>query len=398
MNGLAIAHKDYDTKGGGERVAEVLCRTFDAPMYVGRSDADHEPDALPQPIREIDYSPLPERVARWCIDRGGVTRSAAYQLVWQQQPALTDYDVVLTSGNEPLWYVPEDHQTVVAYTHSTPRWQYDLSHDHDGLLAVGYNYLSRVLYQHNVPRVDQFVANSDLVARRINLYWDVPIEDIEVVYPPIPVDEYSPTDAPDGEYYLHLGRLVGHKHVDEIVQAFNESGQPLKIAGKGPDSERLESMAEDNIEFCGFVDEATKRELMAGAKAHVYPARNEDFGMVPIESMAAGTPVIGVEEGFTQFQIVDGHNGILYDRGADGLADAIRRFERSGVEWTPDHLHDFAAEHFGAGRFRSEMRAVVERAREDTAVTTPWGDDAAVSKPNGPYFAATDGGDNAPNR
>lgn len=398
MNDIAIAHKDFDTDGGGERVAAALCQAFDAPMFVGRKDRAHEPDALPQPIREIDYSPLPDRVARWCIDRGGVTRSGAYQLVWQQQPALADYDAVVTSGNEPLWYVPEDHQTLIAYTHSTPRWQYDLFHDHDGLLHVGYNYVSRVLYQHNVPRVDQFVANSDLVARRINLYWDVPMDDIEVVYPPIPVNEYSPDDVPNGEYYLHLGRLVRHKHVGEIVQAFNESGLPLKIAGKGPDRERLEAMAETNVEFCGFVDEETKHELMAGARAHVYPARNEDFGMVPIESMAAGTPVIGVKEGFTQFQIVDGDNGILYDRGASGLSEAIRRFERSGVTWTPEEIHAFAAEHFGPERFRSEMRAVVERAREDTTVETPWGQDGSPHERGGPELAATDGGDHVPNR
>lgn len=398
MNDIAVAHKDFDTNGGGERVAEALCRAFDAPMFVGRKDRAHEPDVLPQPIREIDYSPLPDRVARWCIDRGGVTRSGAYQLIWQQQPALAEFDAIVTSGNEPLWYVPEDHQTVIAYTHSTPRWQYDLFHDHDGLLHVGYNYVSRVLYQHNIPRVDQFVANSDLVARRINLYWDVPMDDIEVVYPPIPVDEYSPAAAPDGEYYLHLGRLVGHKHVGEIVQAFNESGLPLKIAGKGPDRRRLETMAEGNIEFCGFVDEPTKHELMAGAKAHVYPARNEDFGMVPIESMAAGTPVIGVGEGFTQYQIVDGNNGILYDRGAGGLADAIRRFERSGVAWTPEQLHDFAAEYFGQERFRSEMCAVVKRARKDTAVTTSWSEDHTPTLGDGPNSTGNGGGDYGPDR
>ena len=131
----AIAHKDYAVRGGGERLAEELAETFDAPLVVGRRNADNEPDDLGPMLEEIDYSPIPERIAKWMIDRGGVTRSMAYQLVWQQQDELTEYDTVITSGNEPMWYVPEDDQTVVAYTHSTPRWQYDLFHDVDSKIG-----------------------------------------------------------------------------------------------------------------------------------------------------------------------------------------------------------------------------------------------------------------------
>lgn len=397
---IAIAHKDYDVRGGGEILAEELARTFDAPLFVGRRNLSNEPAEMDQHLSEIDFGPLPDRLAKWAIDRGGATRSAVYQLVWQQQDALREFDTVIMSGNEPLWYVPEDGQTVIAYTHSTPRWQYDLFHDNEGLLKVGYNYVSRVLYQHNVLRPELYVANSDLVARRIKQYWGIPDDQVEIVYPPVPTHEYNPSDAPTEDFYLHLGRLAGHKRVDEVIRAFNQLNRSrdetyrLKIAGKGPEREALQSMAGDHVEFCGYVSEQRKRELMAAAKAHIYPAQNEDFGMVPIESMAAGTPVIGVKEGFTQFQIADGKNGYAYPREGGHLREAIRYFDEEGVEWDAGEIAAFATENFSVQQFREGMRDAVAKAQERSRVAVPWDDETAPeSVETPPQATRPDGGE-----
>jgi len=113
----------------------------------------------------------------------------------------------------------------------------------------------------------------------------------------VATDKYSPTDESTGDYYLTLSRLDWHKDIDGIVRAFNESGHRLVVAGDGPERERLESIAGDNVEFAGFVSEERKRELLAGAKAFVFNGRDEDFGIAPVEALAAGTPLLGVEEG-----------------------------------------------------------------------------------------------------
>lgn len=367
MDRVAIAHKDYNTSGGGEVVAEELAQTFDAPMWVGRENRSHQPNADDIDIREIPLT----RWQRAAIDRRGVGRALAYMLAWQDAP-LEDYDTVVTSGNEPLWYVPEDDQTVVAYTHSTPRYAYDLFQENvDGLLDKGYNTALRTIYQHNVTRPDLFVANSDLVARRIRRYWNIPDEQIRVVYPPVPTHSYSPDDAPTRDFYLYLGRLVEAKRVDSVVRVFNELGLPLTIAGKGSDRERLEAMANENIEFAGFVSESEKRRLMSAAKAFVMPALNEDFGMTPIESMAAGTPVIGVDDGFTRFQILGCENGLTYERGS--LRPTVQQFERQGVAWDDTQIAHFA-DRFGREQFRREMRAAVADAEKRSRVSVPWGD------------------------
>jgi glycosyltransferase involved in cell wall biosynthesis len=370
---IAIAHKDYDCRGGGEVFVRRLAEHFDATVVTGRRNLEHEP---PEPAVDIEEIPL-SKLDKWAIDRNGLARTLAYMLRWPAAAeSLQQYDTVITSGNEPLWWCPEDDQTVIAYTHSTPRFMYDLfteTTDFSGLtgrIKTGLTHARRVLYETNVRRPDHWIANSDLVARRMRQYWNLDDDQIDVVYPPVDCHQYAPSDAPTEDFYLHLGRLAGHKRVDEVVDTFANRDDQLVIAGKGPEGETLRAQADaaggDNIEFVGFVDEATKQRLMSRARAMVYPALNEDFGMVPIEAMAAGTPVIGVNDGFTRFQIHDGKNGIVYPRG--GLGTAIERFESAGCAWSPYRIAKFARMNFAESRFYEEMAAVIERVEARTTI------------------------------
>ena len=383
---IAIAHKDYDTRGGGEVFVRRLANHLDCPVWVGRRNQDNEPPDGGLEIREIPLS----AGERWAIDRGGVTRAAAYMSAWSKASSvLAQYDVVITSGNEPMWYVAPDEQVHIAYTHSTPRFMYDLFPDRTSAmstLGAAFNIGKRTLYQHNTPRPDLWIANSDRVARRITRYHHVSTDDVRVVYPPVDVHNYSADLVGTSDFYLHVGRLAGHKRVDDIVEAWQYIDTPLKIAGAGPDRDRLERMAPSHVEFLGFVSEHRKRELMSAAKAHVYAPENEDFGMVPIESMAAGTPVIGVNEGFTKYQVRDGANGILFDRGEQNMIAAIQRFERDGVAWTAAELERFATQ-FGVDRFREQIDAAIDRGVAAAQV------EPQVAFEMGETPAVTDGGD-----
>lgn len=373
---LAIAHKDYDVRGGGEIFVRRLAEQFDAPVYVGRRNHDNEPDDGHLDIREIPLS----RLDKWAIDRYGITRTAAYALQWQAAAdQLAEYDVVVTSGNEPLWYVGPDEQVVIAYTHSTPRFMYDLyqeTRDFSGLMGrIGSLFYTaqRVVYESNVRRPDHWIANSDLVARRMRKYWNLDADQIDVVYPPVDVHSYDPGDRATEDYYLHVGRIAGHKRVGDLVDAWEHMGdRRLVIAGTGPEREALERRAPETVEFVGFVDEQRKRELYAGAKALLYPCLNEDFGMVPIESMAAGTPVIGVEEGFTQYQIQDGKNGYTVpERTPRAWRDAVQRLEGDGVEWADYEIAGFT-ERFSISQFQEGMRQVIGDVIERSQVDVPW--------------------------
>ncbi len=407
---IAIAHKDYAVAGGGEILAERLGLCFDAPVYAGYVDDRNRAD-LRADVRGLWNNGLKNKILR----RGGLPRALLYQHLWESVPELHDYDIVVQSGNEPLWYVPPETQTTVAYTHSTPRLMYDL-HVRDrseddgsrvgnlvGRLGEAVNTLlkkeQRTRYYHTTRYPDLFVANSELVARRIKKYWGIRDERVRTVHPPVPVDDYSPTLAAESgeDYYLSVNRLSKWKCIDTVVEAFRERDETLYVCGRGPEKEALEAQAADadNIRFLGYVSDERKKELLAGAKATVYNPLNEDFGIVPIESLASGTPVISVRDGYQRWQLDDGLTATMYERAdsrdqtARNLRAAVERFEASGVELDADGLQH-AVDHYRIARFNEEMREAVadahRRAEVESVVPEPDPDRA------GRRVVDTDGG------
>jgi len=365
MSDVVVAHKDYDVRGGGEILAEHLARGLDAPLVVGHGDESNQPVSTELDIRELAPESLWHRLA----DRGGACRAIAHMMLWRDAApeALADFDTVVTSGNEPQWWMPREDQTWLAYCHSTPRWMYDRYHDIDGWLGRTATQAKRWLFEQELSTgADLWVANSDIVARRMRRYWGIDDNDLRVVYPPVETAELSPDVEPTGDYYLSLGRLAETKRVSEAIRAANSRGLDLKIAGTGPREDHLEQLAGPTVEMLGWVGGARKRELLAGAKALLSCCRNEDFGIAPVEAMASGTPVITVAEGMPQHTVADGERGVCYERGE--LEAAIDRFERDGVAWSDTELARWATAQFGADRFSDEMQTAVAEARERTRV------------------------------
>lgn len=370
---VVVAHWGEHVNGGGDRVAWELSRVFpDDPLYVGWRDASIEPDDVA--TRQI----INGRLSEWGLRRDGAPRMLAHLLGWQIAKPLRSHDVLVTSGNEPLFYIPPTDQTWIAYVHHTNRRQSDQIHEvGDGWsaqVALLFYYLVRIAFDHNTHKPDLFVANSEHVKRRIVRYWGVPEEKIKVVYPPVETESYDPDDRETGSYYLTLSRLDWHKAVDEVVRAFGELGdRRLVVAGDGPERERLERIGGENVEFRGYVSEAEKRDLLAGAKAFVFNGRDEDFGISPVEALAAGTPLLGVREGMTQYQVVDGKNGYTYTRDESGssIVDTVHRFENGGTGWSEAEIAEFA-DRFSVESFRSRMRSVVREAVSEATAYPNW--------------------------
>ncbi|MFQ3285349.1 glycosyltransferase [Natronomonas sp.] len=369
---VAVAHWGEHADGGGDRLAWELARVFeDAPFYVGWREPAIEPDDL-DPQQLIDG-----RILKWALERGGLARQLAHLLGWQVASPLREHDVLVTSGNEPLFYVAPADQTWVAYVHHTNRRQSDqiteVASSRFAPLKLLLYYAMRVAYDHNTHRPDLFVVNSELVKRRLLRYWGISEGDIRVVYPPVDTDSYAPTDAETGDYYVTLSRLDWHKDVDGIVRAFDGLDERLVVAGDGPERDALEAMAGENVTFEGFVSEARKRELLAGAKGFVFNGRDEDFGIAPVEALAAGTPLLGVDEGMTQYQVVPGKNGYTHDRAAGpaGIRKSVATFETEGVEWSPGEIASFA-DRFSVSSFHDGIRSAVADAAESSRTEPEW--------------------------
>ncbi|OYR50334.1 glycosyltransferase [Halorubrum sp. Ea8] len=372
ISNIAVAHWGEHVNGGGDRVAWELSRVFeDAPLYVGWQDEDIEPSDIK--TRQL----INGRLNKWALERGGIARMVAHMHGWQIAEPLRNHDVIVTSGNEPLFYVPPTEQVWIAYIHHTNRRQSDQIHevgtDKFASLKLLFYYAIRVAFDHNTHKPDLFLANSEQVKRRMVRYWGIPGEKIDVVYPPVDTNTYSPSDAETGDYYLTLSRLDWHKSVDDIVRAFDGLDARLVVAGDGPERDNLERIAGENVEFAGYISEEKKKKLLAGAKAFIFNGQDEDFGISPVEALAAGTPLLGVKEGMTQYQVVEEKTGHTFEREESGhtIRTVVQRFEEEGVDWDSSEIASFA-DRFSVQAFHHRMHEAVDRAVKNADVTPDW--------------------------
>jgi glycosyltransferase involved in cell wall biosynthesis len=194
-------------------------------------------------------------------------------------------------------------------------------------------------------RVDKYVANSSYISGQIKKYYE---RDSVVIYPPVHTEQFKPVHKPTEDYYFSVGRLIPYKKFDLLVQTFNELGLPLKIAGTGPDLDKLKAMAKPNIEILGYVDIQKLVELYANCKAFIFP-QIEDAGIVPLEAMSCGRPVIALNRGGSLDTMIDGKTGVLFkEQSVENLKDAIERFEKMKFDthFIRQHAQQFDVEHF----------------------------------------------------
>jgi glycosyltransferase involved in cell wall biosynthesis len=212
--------------------------------------------------------------------------------------------------------------------------------------------------------VDAFIAISSFIARRV---WKAYGRDATVIYPPVDTNVFTP--PPPGShrdgYYLAVSRMVPYKMTGMIVEAFSAMpDRRLVVIGDGPELRAISKRAGRNVELLGFQPRQVIIEYMRKARALVFAAE-EDFGMVPVEAMSCGTPVIAYGHGGARETVLTGPQGtgILFDaQTTESLTAAVRRFE-NGAGFDPAHLRAHA-ERFGPERFRREFRDLVERERQ----------------------------------
>ena len=366
MSDIAILHGNYLNRGGGERVADELASACDAPLYYGFGNESALPDDEIERIQLFD----PNKLSKWLSRKVYQYRDFMFMWYGTHRPELFDYDVVIQSGNEFGWYVPKQmDQTIVKYVHSPPRGPYDMHYKHgESPLHRAYSLAAKTLYGHTTSYVDLYLANSEVVAKRCRKAWGI---DPKVVYPPVDVASYGPEYAETNRErtYLTFSRLYRHKRTREIVQAFQGIDGNLIVGGDGPQRERLEQAAGSNVDVRGYLSEEEKRRVLAEVDGFIFNAENEDFGIVPIEAMASGTAVIGIDDGFTKHQIKDGQNGVLYPTGKpDDIQRAVSQFQNHGVLWSASEIEQFA-EQFSRERFVNEINDAITTAQEQSRIT-----------------------------
>jgi len=358
---VAIVH-DFLTKiGGAEKVTQSLSEIFPvAPIYTLLYDCKVD-DWFPRKKIIVSY------LQRW-YKTFGVPQK--FLLPWMalaiESFDFTGYDLVVSSNNSFAGGVITPPHTVhISYCHSPTRYLWDAFHNYVEEQNLGR--LSKWLLQgllHNLRiwdklssgRVTQYIANSQYVKNRIQKYYR---KDAVVIYPPVDVEKIQPKTE-HAEYFLVVSRLTPYKRIDLAIEACNDLRLPLIIIGEGEDMARLKKLAGFRVEFLGWQSEQSKIEYLRNARALIFPGE-EDFGIVPVEAMAAGKPVIAYRKGGTLETVMDGKTGIFFDQPTvPALINAMRQFLTKEDSFNSDFIHRHAQQ-FSKERFKNEMVKLIHQ-------------------------------------
>ncbi len=354
---IALVHEWITNVAGSERVLLVLKELFpDAPIFT----SVYAPEkAKPFNKYEVHTSFL-QKIPFMKTKRELLIPFTPLAF---EQFDLSKFDLVISSTSMAAKGVITKPDTIhVSYCHTPPRylWEAQIDPRAKGGMLAGIKSLTshkmRIWDRVAADRVDHFLANSKYVAGRIKKYYD---RDADVVYPPVNCARFNDCcNSNIGNYFLFVSRLVNYKKCDLVIAAFNKLGWPLKIIGTGPDKSKLESMAKKNIEFLGFLSDEEIKKYYAETKAFIFAAE-EDFGIVPVEAMAAGRPVIAYARGGQSESVVPGVTGEFFpEQTADSLVQTLKYFDYKKYDPAKIKAH---ANKFSEEIFKKNILDVLEK-------------------------------------
>ena len=380
---ILIIHDRFQFRGGAERLILILAKalnadlmtefwepdSFDIPRWLQCRDAIHRVsgDAIngastKQKLFILDKGEHPQIVLRYF--------RAQFNFLFKTKKIIQNYDTILFSGNNCLTasFNCKRGTRKILYCHSPVRHVYDLKEKCRNEQTSAWkkffyynlgSYLIRFIYGTGIRRMHQIIANSHNIKNRLKNF--VKINTNHVIYPPIDIDKFVWLGQKD--YYLSFGRVERLKRIPDIVSAFQKMpDKKLIVVSGGPDLEKIKDMAKNynNIQVIGWVSDSELKEYIGNCIATIYIPIDEDFGMTPLESNAAGKPCIGVNEGGLKETILNEKTGKLIPANytTSDLIDA--------VNWmTPERASNMRndcesqASKFSAQKFVKQIKSVI---------------------------------------
>jgi len=276
---------------------------------------------------------------------------------------LSSYNLIISSS----WAVAKGvrrgkNQTHICYCHTPIRYAWDLYTEYTENLKQPKKFMVQKSLEYirrwdidSLDRIDHFIANSNFVKERIKRIYK---RDAVVINPPVDIKKFRLYTKKEN-FYLTASRLVPYKKTKLIVEAFNRMpNRNLIVIGSGDEFENIKDISKPNIKLLGYVDSEILIDYMQRAKAFIYGAI-EDFGIVPIEAMACGTPVIALGYGGIRDSLIDGLNGIFFkEQTINDIIHSIDKFESMSFNF---EAISSSVERFSIERFRREFKSFIER-------------------------------------
>lgn len=362
---IAIVADWLTNMGGAEKVVLALHEAFpDAPIYTSTYSSEAMPEFADCDVRTTSLQTMP-KLLRKLHKFFPILRVRAFQ-----ELDLSEFDIIISSSSAEAKQVRKTRpdQVHICYCHTPIRYYW--SHYNEYKADPGFGWLNpfiRLAMPLLVPilkkrdyeaaqKVDVFIANSTAVQQRIKKYYG---RTSTIIYPAVETTRFTPARKRD-DYYVALGRQVPYKRIDLAVQAATDLGVTLKVYGNGSEHQKLTAIAGPTVEFYTdrFSDasDTNVTEALNHAKGFIFPTE-EDFGIVQVEALAAGAPVIALGRAGALDIVEEGVSGVLFkDQNADSLANAIRYAE--SIKFTPATLQR-KAKRFDKTLFITKIRKIV---------------------------------------
>ena len=348
----ALVHDWLVTFGGAERVLEELWNLYPSPIFTlmngeilpGKKVISSILQKMPGSLRFHRYF-LP--FFPWAIERFD----------------LNEFEVILSNSHAVAKGVKKrEDQLHICYCQTPMRYAWDLEQQYMENLGTVQRWGAKAVLKYmrewdrsSSNRVDHFIANSAYIAKRIERIYG---RKATVIHPPVATEQFYLSEKKD-DFYLTVSRLVPYKKIELIVEAFASlPDRQLVVVGDGPEMGRIKAMATPNVKMMGHQSDETVSSLLSKARAFIFAAE-EDFGIVPVEAQASGTPVIAFGKGGACETVISGKTGIFFEeQTVPSLIGAIEHFEILDFDPVQIKAH---AEMFNKERFRREFTTFVEQ-------------------------------------
>lgn len=358
---VAIIQEWLTTMGGSEKVVQAIAEIYpEADIFTLVADK--------KLITELGFDK--RKITTSLIQKLplGLKKYKTYLPIFPfaiEQFDLSKYDVIISSNHAvSKGVLTTNDQLHITYCHSPIRYAWDLHHQYlkeeglgfglKGLLARYFLHRIRIWDFMSSVRPDFYISNSNFIAKRIQKVYQ---KQASTIYPPIEIDDFILETVKDS-YYVTSSRMVPYKKIDLIVEAFSKMpDKRLIVIGDGPDYNKIKGKASSNVEFTGYLSFSELILKLQKARAFVFAAI-EDFGMLPVEAQACGTPVIALGKGGSLETVKDGITGVLFpDQTVESLIAGVLRFETLEFDYRIIRAH---AETFSRDVFKDTFKAFVD--------------------------------------
>src|SRR3990167_3416032 len=390
---VALVHDYLREYGGAERVLEVLHEIFpDAPVYT----AYYNPKGLGiNASRFASWDIRPSWFQHFPFANKLLSPFRIFGPKMFESFNLSEFDLIISSSSATYFskaVITKPEALHISYIHTPPRYLYGYTtsfnykkHWWTRIAGEIANHFLRIYDFETSQRPDILVANSKNVRERIKKFYrrdaiviSPPVDikkfykqsfsarlqladrrDYTVIYPPVQLEQVQSKKEKGKNYFLSLGRLVRGKGTEIIVEAAVKLNLPLKVAGSGPELERLKKLAGKSVEFLGEISDGDLPEIYANGKALIVASEDEDFGITSVEAQSAGTPVIAVKAGGYLESIIEGKTGEFFDKAdVDSLIKVLETFDYK--KYKSEDLKK-NAERFSKEKFKKEIKDLIEK-------------------------------------